>query len=129
MPNFVRDQQRTRHCIRLLVTADSSSLVVVQRTRAFQRRIALWKPDDLKIAVGRGCQNKAERIPGVVPFQDQLIVERGGFGTDGLEGVHGSELQQQSLLIFTQARASDRLFKRLLTAGRGLAFGFEELPV
>jgi hypothetical protein len=35
---------------------------------------------------------------------------------------------QRSLLILAQARASDRLFKRLLTAGRGLAFGLEELP-
>jgi hypothetical protein len=51
MTEFVRDEQGARGSIAIALAADGSALIVIERPRAFQRRIAQSQPNKVEVIV------------------------------------------------------------------------------
>src|SRR5690606_28271897 len=88
MPEFVRNQQRTGCRIGLLLAADRSALVIEYSPCALQRGITARQENEIQLAPCHGRLDQAKRVEGILPFRDQLLMERRSPRTDWLERIH-----------------------------------------
>ena len=127
MTDLMRHQKHSVTRRRRCLTADCSTLLVKQRSRALEDRIPLGHIGQFEVQmVDCGC-DESYRIDRIAPDRQDRLVELRGSDANRLKTIHGLKTQEMPLLFVRQARTSHGISEALAPTLLGATVGLVEL--